>query len=161
MKKILFIFLFFLCQNVFCQEYYFDRFYEYTSNDKGVCFFLLNTKDDNYLFFGRSYKNEITGFIFDYKTIEYHYYNVINNKNGVVFNYENSRKIRGTYPESDNIKALFDYTITKIDSLKESVKIIKYKEKRKRKNLAELELIYDENNMDYIFHNSALLFFSP
>ena len=161
LKKVLYILLIFICQNIFSQEYHFDRFYEFTSKEEGVCFFMLNSSDKNYLFFGTSYNSKLTGYIFDYKTAEFHYYDVSNVINGLNFNYQNTKKTQASYSGNNiDTKIHFDYTVTKIDSIKESVKIVGYKQNRKRSNFAEVELIYDKSNNDYIFHISVLKFIS-
>ena len=119
---------------------------------------MINSSDNSYVFRGSSNGNGMRGSIFDFKTDVFHHYNVTNIDNAVNFEYSDSRKLQEAYPDAIEKKVQFEYIITKIDSVKESVKIVKYK--RKRKILGEVELIYSKNNSDYVFHNSALLFLS-
>lgn len=142
------------------REYKFDRYYEYLSDQNTVCFFMLNSVDDHYLFIGRSNKEGMSGFIYDYKAHEYHYYGVANGSKGVTFSYEDSRRLQGVYPNPYDKRIQFDYKVTVLDSVRESVKIVRYRQNRKRKDLAEVTLVYDKANGEEVFHDLALTFFS-
>lgn len=165
MRKTLCIIVLFISQNIFSQEYFFDYYYEYES-EKSVCFILINSKDSNYAFFGHygtetNNNYDSTGaseYIVDFPRDVIHFYELENIENDVKFNYLRTKKYHELIGEFEK-KNQYENIITKIDSVKESVKFIKYKQKNKRKNLAEIELLYDKNNINYIFHNSALIFF--
>jgi hypothetical protein len=122
---------------------------------------MTNSSDSTFIFKGNRNTNDITGYICDFKKFEYHYYNVSNIKNAISFKYINSKAVKGLDPQWKESKVEYNYTISKIDSLKESLKIIKYKLNRKSKSrLSEVEIIYDKNNVNYFYPYLALGFFT-
>jgi hypothetical protein len=157
MRKILLIFLFFLCQNGFGQEYKFDSFYEYKTSSNRIIFFFVNSLDSTYFFYGFSDSGGITGYINDMKKHEFHYYNLTNSNDLVTFEYVNSRK-QYSFPLAYNKKIEYEYSIIEKDSINSNLKIEKFKKRKKRKDLGICELQYQKN--DFVFHDSILIFYS-
>ncbi len=159
-KSILILFIIFQ-QVIYCQQYQFDNYYEYESNFGEISFIMTNSSDSTFIFKGNRNTNDITGYVFDNKKFERHHYDVSNIRNAISFKYINSKAIEGFDPQWMESKVEYNYTISKIDSLKESVKIIKYKLNRKSKSrLSEVEMIYDKNNANYFYPYLALGFFT-
>lgn len=156
MRKILWILLCFLGQNVCCQEYKFDSFYEYKGNKNNTVFFLVNSLDSNYFFYGFSYTEGISGYIYDLKKHEFHEYNLANVDSSVTFQYVNSNK-RYSFPLAYNKKIQYEYSSIEKDS-NSILKIEKFKQRKERKNLGLCELKYQNN--EYIFHDAILIFYS-
>ncbi|MGL2963729.1 hypothetical protein ACSVH2_07930 [Flavobacterium sp. RSB2_4_14] len=142
----------------YSQEYSFDSFYEYKSNKNNVIFFFVNSLDSNYFFYGYSNSDGITGYIHDLKKNESHHYNLTNLNDIVTFDYIDSRKYSSYYPFAFNKKIKYEYSSIEIDSSTNKLKIEKFKQSKKRKNLGFYELQYQKN--DYIFHDSVLKFYS-
>ncbi|MES2410517.1 MAG: hypothetical protein V4535_03645 [Bacteroidota bacterium] len=157
MRKIILISLLLFCQNVLCQEYKFDSYYEYKSNLDRVVFFFVNSLDSNYFFYGFSYTEGISGYIYDSKKHEFHYYNLTNLDNSVTFEYINSRK-RYSFPLAYNEKIQYEYSLIEKDSTSSNLKIEKFKQRKERKNLGVCELQYQ--NSEYVFHDKIVIFYS-
>ena len=159
-KSILILFIIFQ-QIIYCQQYQFDNYYEYKSNFGEISFIMTNSLDSTFIFTGNRNNKEITGYVFDNKKFECHYYNVSNITNAISFEYINSKAIKGRDPQWMESKVEYNYIRSEKDSLKESLKIIKYKLKRKSKSrLSEVEIIYDKNNVNYFYPFLALRYFT-
>lgn len=160
MKYLIFIVPLFFYQNSFCQDYVFDSFYEYTSSNNDVKFFMINSTNKNYILCGQSDGASIKGHIYDFVTNEYHRYDVKNSMNSVQFKYLNSDKMTKPFPDVIDNKNQFEYLSQEIDSLNESVTIVKKMPYRKKIIVGQVELIYSKTDADYTFHNLLIPYIS-
>ena len=119
-------------QNSFSQEYTFDNFYEYNT-DYGTKFFMTNSENENYLFFGYTGNETIYGYIVDFNTNEYHYYDVANLNDDVNFTYINSAKKTECFCHEDKKNISYIYEKENIDSLKTKTIITKIQTKKNGK----------------------------
>ena len=166
MKKILYSLLIitFFFQNGFSQEYTFDSYYEYVSNGN-ITFFMTNSENENYIFFGHSGSDAIYGHVYDITQNKSHYFDVKNVNDGVTFTYLYSKKIIHSdcnCTDNVNTKKVSYRTHTEIiDSLKSKtiIEMVKIKKSGKIKSLAKLEMTY-LNNEKFIFHHSHLIFYT-
>lgn len=160
MKKYLLLFSFFLTQILFCQEYKFDKYYEY-ENESGSDFFLINSKDTTYSFVGRSYNKEITGYIEDLNKNLCHHYNVQNNNNEIEFEYIKS----AIYKKCDlsicegHFK-YYDIAKTRIDSTKSKINIDIYKNAKKKRKTFRLETVVSELDTLFLSRNMFFKFYN-
>ncbi len=124
------IVIMFFFQNSFSQEYAFDNFYEYKGgNSELTNFYLLNSKDDSYYLNSFNGSKLIYGKLRDTKRNTIHDYEILNQENSIRFNYQYSRKFyRDTYGNNFVVET----SETKIDSTKREIKIIVFKNKRKK-----------------------------
>ncbi len=151
MRKIIYclFFLTFLSQGSFSQEYKFDYYYEY-NKDGNTQFFFINSKDSNYIFIGRAIHEGLFGHIVDYKTREFHFYELKNEANSVVFTYDKSCRVKGGNKVVKERKVQYEYSAMATDSIKTKITIEKNKINKGRHSLGKCELVYD--NRDSIFH---------
>ena len=161
MKKILYflVIILFFSQDSYSQEYTFDNYYEYNS-DNGTKFFMTNSGNENYLFFGYTGNQTIYGYIVDFNSNEYHYFDVENTNDSVSFTYTYSKKITECSCDIEEKNVTYTYSVESIDSLKSKtiVNKIKIKKNGKIKPIAKLELSY-QNDETYIFYPSHLNFY--
>lgn len=162
MKKILYslVVVLFFFQDSFAQEYTFDSFYEYNT-DSGTKFFMVNSADSNYLFYGFTGNQTIYGYIIDFSLGNMHYFDVENFNNAVNFTYTNSKKRTECFCHNDDEKNVtYTYAEESIDSMKSKTIVNKIKTKKngKIKPLGKLELSY-QNNETYVFHANHLNFY--
>ncbi len=121
-------------QNIFCQEYHFNRFLEYKDTKHNfIDVYLINTKDNSYSLELRTVygKDSIYGVISDYKREIKHQYKVINIKDTIQFNYMNS--IKNYYHSYYVSKKLIEESKKEIDSTTKEIEILIYRNKRKKK----------------------------
>lgn len=159
MKKVIVITLFLISKIGFGQDYRFDNFYEYNT-DGGSRFLMVNSENKNYLFFGYPQNDEIYGYIFDYNTSEFHYFNVKNYNNEVLFNYSSSRKLKNCKCTSVEKNIEFDVKRDDHDKFKSKTTIYKNKVKKNGKKSwrGEIELVYN-NDEKSVFYSNHLNFF--
>ena len=134
MNKFLVIVLFIFCQNVFCQEYYFDTFLEYRKSQGANDIFILNSSNQDYVFYCHNNKDELQGTILDHKRNIQHYYALKNTNNAVNFKYLYSEKIDFNKKVCDDVKKEnFEIKTVVIDSMNQSYEIIEYTNKKKKR----------------------------
>ena len=139
MRTFVTIILFAFCQNAFCQEYFFDIFLEYELKDNRKHLFMLNSSNEDYLFYCFNNSNEFQGSIIDHKKCMIHYYSLDNNKNNntIEFKYLYSEKDTKywQYQKKPCTIETEKYQVTKneIDSLNQSFEIIEFTNKRKKR----------------------------
>ena len=146
MKKNLKIIILFICQNVFCQEYNFDNFYEFEGS--GIKAIMINSQDDSYYFTCKKGSETIWGYLFDFKENSIHNYEVIDSDNSVQFNYLNSRKMTTAYLTYIENNIQYDSTTEVIDSIKSKTIITKnhVNKRGKKRFLGKIELEFDGSN---------------
>ena len=134
MNKFLVIVLFIFCQNVFCQEYYFDTFLEYRKSQGANDIFILNSSNQDYVFYCYNNKNYLQGRIVDHKRNVQHYYTMMNHNNTIDFEYLYSKKTDSDKKDCDDVKKEnFEINIVVIDSVSQSYQIIEYTNKKKKR----------------------------
>ena len=133
MRKILWILLFFLGQNVFCQEYYFDTFLEYEKSKNETDVFMINSFNQEYVFYCYHISNELEGKIIDHKNNIMHFYSIKSVNNSLEFKYIYSQK-RDFKKEPCTVKTeKYEVKKVEIDSLNQSFEIIEFKNKKKKR----------------------------
>lgn len=137
MKKIVLIIILFVCQNAFCQEYHFDVFLEYELKKNKTDMFMLNSSNQDYLFYCYNNGGEFKGEIADHKNNIIHHYSLKNINNSIKFKYLRSEKDneRLAYKKEPCNIEIEKYQVTqnKIDSLNQSFKIIEFTNKKKKR----------------------------
>lgn len=93
-KIFLILIVFLVSQNLFSQEYFFDKFYEYDELDRATIVMMINSKDSSYSFLCKSYDKKLSGRIIDTKNNMYHNYVMENKNSELVFTYLNSEIIK-------------------------------------------------------------------
>lgn len=139
MKKIIAILFFLLSLEGVSQDYNFDHFYEYKT-DNGSRFIMINSQNDGYVFIGYPLNDEIHGYIYDYNKNEFHYFDVRNSNNEVVFTYSSSRKVKNCYCFDSEKRIVYEVTN---EPSKVIVKKSKLKKNGKKIERGELEFDYD------------------
>jgi hypothetical protein len=135
MQKFITIVIFFFYQTVFCQEYYFDVFLEYEKSYNQNDVFMLNSSNDDYVFYCYTISGQLEGKIVDHKNNIEHYYTVKNIKGSIEFKYVYSKKTNYKKEELPcNMKTEnFEIKTVDIDSLNKSYEIIEYANKKKKR----------------------------
>ncbi|WP_293894185.1 hypothetical protein [Flavobacterium sp.] len=135
MNKFIAIFLFFFCQNVFCQEYYFDTFLEYERLYSQNDVFMLNSSNYDYVFYCYNISGNLEGKIIDHKNNIEHYYTLTNINNSIEFKYISSKKrnYKKEEPPCEMKTENFEIKTVDIDSLNKSYEIIEYNNKKKKR----------------------------
>lgn len=87
MKKILTIVLVLIGQQIYCQDYFFDKFIEYSEIDRASVFFMFNSKDSTYFFYSKNFSSDLAGTIFDNGQKMTHSYKIENYKKELDFTY--------------------------------------------------------------------------
>ena len=158
MKKALYSLLIiaFFFQNGFSQEYTFDSYYEYkTLNNGSTNFYFINSKDNSYFLNGTHGSESIYGTVIDLKKNITHEYEVINHENSIQFNYLFSKKYNlDTYGSNFVVET----SEKEIDSTKREIKIVIFKNKRKKKIECVVDILIE--NSDDLFCNQLLNAFS-
>ena len=160
MKKQLLLISLFLTQIIFCQEYKFDKYYEYESK-YGSNFFLVNSKDTTYSFAGwsNSYK-EITGFILDLNKNLVHYYNVQNKNNAIEFEYTYSKIHKNCNLSICEVNYNYYNIIkTRIDSTKSKINIDTFKNAKKKRMTSRIEIVVSEVDTLFLSKNMFCKFY--
>lgn len=138
-RSFIILLLVLFCQNAFCQEYSFDIFLEYEFKNNKKNLFMLNSSDDNYVFYCYSNGAEYRGRIIDHKSYAIHNYSLVNNKNNntIEFKYLYSEKDAKywQYKKKPCTVETEKYQVTQneIDSLNQSFEIIEFTNKKKKR----------------------------
>lgn len=135
MKKYIVVIFILICQNAFCQEYYFDHFLQYKKSQGTIDVFMLNSSNQDYVFYCFNKNDELQGRIVDHKRNIEHYYAMKNINNSIEFKYLYSKKIEADKPIiCDNVKKEnFEVKTEVTDSLNQSYQIIEYTNKKKKR----------------------------
>ncbi|WP_264520822.1 hypothetical protein [Flavobacterium sp. N1994] len=137
MRKFITLTVFLFCQNVFCQEYYFDIFLEYAVKNNKTDMFLLNSSYEDYLFYCYNNGGEFKGEIDDHKNNIIHHYSLKNINNSIEFKYLYSEidTKRLEYKKAPCTIETEKYQVkqNEIDSLNQSFEIIEFTNKRKKR----------------------------
>ena len=115
MKKLLLIVVFFICQNVFCQEYYFDRVVQYKETSQsftGERFITIffNSKNSSYHFVNQSWGSQINAYLVDINLNTTHNFYIDNINNSKDYNYLDSKKFNPDNCEIDCSKSTLEET---------------------------------------------------
>jgi hypothetical protein len=162
MTKFIGIVLFLFCQNVVCQEYHFDTLLEYEYSTKknpreGTLFFMINSKDNGYLYFRNSRTSSSEGFIIDFNAKTQNCYKLIDENK---FEYLcTQQKIPLLFSEKkSNIK--FQYNTVELNNDNSKILITKMKiSKNGKMKIIDTISIEIEKN-DFVFNYNLLKFFS-
>ena len=137
MRKYITLAVFFFCQNVFCQEYNFDIFLEYEVKNNKTDMFLLNSSNEDYLFYCYNNGGEFKGEIVDHKYNIIHHYSLKNINNSIKFKYLYSERDikRMEYNKEPCTIETEKYQVkqNEIDSLNQSFEIIEFTNKKKKR----------------------------
>ena len=134
MKSFLIIAVVLFCQNVFCQDYNFDTFLEYKKSQGTSDIFMLNSSNEDYVFYCYNNKDELIGRILDHKRNIMHYYSMKNHNNSVEFKYLYSNKINPDKKVCGEVKKEnFEIKTVVLDSINQSYEIIEYTNKKKKR----------------------------
>lgn len=135
MKRFIIIVGLFFCQNVFCQEYYFDIFLEYEKTHTQNDVFMLNSSSDDYVFYCHTVGIQLEGKIVDHKNNIEHCYTLKNTNGSIEFKYVSSKKVDFKKKElpCDMKTENFEIKTKDIDSLNKSYEIIEYTNKKKKR----------------------------
>lgn len=159
MKRLAYLILFLFPVTSFCQEYHFDSFYEFNSSNN-INFFMINSSDKNYAFYGYRVEKNIYGYIVDFKSNELHHFDVDNSNNSINLSYTYSENKRKCECDNDNRKLVFNYQNIDIDSSSYKTTITKVKPKNngKTKWKGQVELNYSKNEQ-FVFHPNHINFY--
>ena len=142
MSKFTVILFFFFCQNIFCQEYYFDIFLEYEVKNNKTDMFMLNSANKDFIFYCYNNGGEFKGEIVDHKHNIIHHYALKNVNNSIEFKYLYSERDteRLEYKKKPCTIETEKYQVTqsKIDSLNQSFEIIEFTPGKVSPNIAKL-----------------------
>lgn len=136
MNKLFLIALFFFCQNMFCQEYHFDKAILYTrtdieNNNTQYLSIFINSKNQSYHFVSSSWGNEMNCYLIDKNTKMSHKYYLENLKDVTDFTYEYSWKF--SLPNHEVNCENFVVNEIKLDSLHTKIEAINYSNKKKKR----------------------------
>ncbi len=106
MKKFLAITVLFICQNVFCQAYHFDREVLYKETSKAytgetTVTIFFNSTNESYYFVSRSWGNDITAYLVDNTTNSIHNFFTDTSKDSNQFTYLDSTNFEHNNCEID------------------------------------------------------------
>ncbi|MFN3753742.1 hypothetical protein [Flavobacterium sp.] len=148
MKKILLILLFFLGQNVFCQEYHFDRIIQYkylSSSFTGIqvitiCF---DSKDLSHYIMSRTWGEELDTYFFDTKNQIYHRYKTydINKSNIPEYWYSFKTNDSTKTARLNELCTSISLDQTEVDNTSSKLLLTEYKNDKKKKILYQIEVI--------------------
>ena len=122
-----------ICQNVFCQEYYFDTLFEYELTNRGSDVLICNSTRKDYTFFCYNSGSILEGTLKDYKNNIEHYYSIKNNDATIEFTYIYSKKVNFEKEPCTVKMKWYDINEVVIDSINKSYEIIEYTNKKKKK----------------------------
>lgn len=141
MKKILLTFLFLICQNVFCQEYTFDKIFEYIgkssySKDKIIIDIFINSKNSNYTLVFQNYSGVTYRFIYDNSLHHIHYLTFEKINNTTEFKYLSSVKF-----DPDLYDSYCSKTDTQIEKKEDGICKVTQSRYYKKKVITKTELL--------------------
>ena len=120
-----------ISQAIFSQDYFFDKFIEYTEVDRASVIFMFNSKDSTYFFFSKNYGTDLCGVIKDTKRKISHEYQINGSEKGLQFTYLHSKTgNQKTLPES-YAKNYYEIKQTSVDSIT-TFEITRFKNEKKR-----------------------------
>lgn len=157
MTKYIVIALFLFCQNVYCQEYHFDKLFKYSEVGRAEITIMTNTRDSSYFFIHKSYGTNFEGQIVDSKNKFFHYFFIKNSGNSIQFDYDNSVSIDKLKIPCYDLNNYYEITKSIKDSLNSSFKIIKYNSLNKRKIVESAD--FEAKNVDFNTKNIISRFF--
>ena len=157
MKKIYLVLILVFSQNAVCQDYVFDKFIEYEEVGRSNVFFMFNSKDSTYFFYGFDIINSLNGIIIDKKIEQLHRYKVDAYKKEIDFAYLYSEPLISDNHVCPYAKNSYQTKQIEKDSLT-SFEIKKFKNDKKRiilatttVNTVKSELIIFPTLMKYLF----------
>lgn len=142
------------------QNYKFNLLTKYKSENSFYKEQNIYSNKNDHSFFLKVYKfgDKITGEIVDLKNSKHHFFKVIENKgiekdNLLLFKYKSSSNI-----SYRNLPVVYDFKTLAKDSLSKTIKLITYKNKRKKKiiSIAELKIKNSPYNLFSLFRFSCL-----
>lgn len=155
MKKLsLFIFLFFL-QYSMSQEFYFDTILEYKELKSLASYsYSINSKDGTYyLYTNHGIRSDFPTIIDSNQNVK-HEFEALNRDDSTHFKYLQSKELIVDPYGSNFVVEQFE---KKVDSTRSDIKIVVFKNKRKKKIECEIDILID--NSDSIFCNQLLYTF--
>jgi len=157
MKKIITIILFLMFSSVFCQDFTFDNYYEYESENR-IDFFMVNSFDNSYAFYGYNTEIGLAGSIINFQKNEFHDYTITNTDGNLIFTYINSRKKnKGFYNEKKN-NVIYKFSSENIDSLRTKTTVIKNRKLKNGKLKIEGKANIEYEKSDLMFSSDLLKF---
>lgn len=162
MKKGIFILLLFFYQNVFCQEYFFDTILEYdystTKNpSEGTLFFMVNSKNNGYVFFLNTSDKISQGSIIDFTSKKSYCYKSKDRTEFEYFCANNS--IPTLFPEKKSNRQ-FDFNTEELEGINSKILITKVKTSKSRKRKIIDTITIEIKKNDFVFDYNLLKFFS-
>lgn len=144
LKSFLIIIVLFVFQNVFCQEYYFDRLIQYketsiTYSGNRLITIFFNSKNTSYYLINRNWNDELRSYLVDNNLNVTHSYIIENVKKNKDYEYLYSNRFN---PDNCSI----DCSKIKIEESKNAgqyskIVMTEYKTKKKKKKHYEIEVI--------------------
>lgn len=144
LKRFLIIIVLFVFQNVFCQEYHFDRLIQYKETSiaysgNRLVTVLFNSKNTSYYFVNRNWNNELDAYLVDNNVNVTHVYTIDDIKKSKDYEYLYSNRFN---PDNCSI----DCSKIKIEESKNAgqyskIVMTEYKTKKKGKKYYEIEVI--------------------
>lgn len=136
MNKLFSIVLYFFWQNLFCQEYHFDKAILYTrtdieNNNTQYLSIFINSKNQSYHFVSSSWGNEMNCYLIDKNTEMSHKYYLESLKDVTDFTYEYSWK----FSRPNHVVNCENFVANeiKLDSLHTKIEAINYSNKKKKR----------------------------
>ena len=162
MTKFITIVLFLFSQNLLCQDYFFDTLLEYEYSTKknpreGTLFFMINSKDNGYLYFRNSRTSSSEGCIIDFNAKTQNCFKLTDENKFEYLCTENKMPLIFSEKKS-NIE--FQYNIEESKNFNSKILITKIKiSKNGKMKIIDTISIEIEKN-DFVFNYNVLKFFS-
>jgi hypothetical protein len=131
MKKKYLLFILLLSQNVFCQDYVFDKFIEYSEIGRANVVFMFNSKDSTYFFYAKNFGSDLVGSVIDDGKKMRHFYKMENYKSEIGFIYLHSTTGNQKILPESYAKNYYEVQQTATDSIT-TFKITRFKNDKKR-----------------------------
>jgi hypothetical protein len=157
MKKIVLFLLIIFSKNVFCQDYHFDKFLQYSEVDRAEIIIMTNTKDSSYIFLHKNYGNHFEGRIIDTKNKISHFFQLKNANESVLFEYIDSDSIKKNKIPCYDIDNYYEIVEKPIDTISSNFKILKYKSLSKNTIIETAD--FDAKKVDYNTQKISSIFF--
>ena len=150
-----------VCQNVLCQEYFFDTFLEYKYSTKknsseGTLLFMINSKNNGYVFFWNTRDKISQGSVIDFNSRNSYCYKT---KDSIKFDYLCTNNSIMTLFSEKKSNSGFDYITEEAENNKSKILITKFKVTKsgKKKTLNTIKIEIEKN--DFVFNYNLLKFF--
>jgi hypothetical protein len=162
MRNVFYIVLLLFCQSIFCQEYVFDTLIEYSYSstkkiNEGTLLFMINSKNNGYVFFSNSNNRKSEGSIIDFNSKTQNCYKSTDENK---FEYLCTQNILPAlfFEKNQNVK--FEFNKEDLNNNNSTILITKFKinPNGKKKIIDTIKIEIEKNN--FVFNYNLLKFFS-